>query len=84
MNSPYNVHNVIEIFDAKTEKYLESIIIPKERKRQLFELMGWQQPEDEIFSYDGLSMHQLTVIGEWLDRDLTSPLWDIQISGIAK
>jgi hypothetical protein len=45
--------------------------------------MGWQQPEDEIFCYD-LSAEQLKVLGEWTGRELISPLWDAQLSGIGK
>lgn len=48
--SPYSVHKVIEIFDAQTEQFLEAIRIPETYKKQLFELMSWQQPEDEIFA----------------------------------
>lgn len=83
MENPYDVNNVIEIFDAKTEWLLEDIIIPETYRMQLFELMAWQQPEDEIYCYD-LSAEQLKVLGAWVGRDLISPLWDVQLSGIAK
>ena len=65
------------------ELRLEQIRISKTYRKQLFELMGWQQQEDEIFCYD-LSPEQLKVLGEWTGRELISPLWDVQLSGIGK
>jgi hypothetical protein len=69
--------------DTHTERFLEQIRIPKTYRKQLFQLMGWQQPEDEIFCYD-LSSEQLKVLGEWTGRELISPLWDVQLSGVGK
>ena len=83
MNINHDLDNSIEIFDAQTEEFLECIVIPAIYKKELFVLMGWQQQEDEIFCYD-LSSEQLKVLGEWTGRELISPLWDVQLSGIGK
>jgi len=83
MNINHDLDNSIEIFDAQTEELLECIVIPAIYKKELFVLIGWQQQEDEIFCYD-LSSEQLKVLGEWTGRELISPLWDVQLSGIGK
>jgi hypothetical protein len=75
--------NMITVFNAETEELLETISIPLSRKGQLFHLMGWQNEEDEIYGYD-LSAYQLTVIGKWLERDLNSPIWLVQLVSAAE
>jgi hypothetical protein len=75
--------NLITIFDAKTEELVETIRIPASRKTELFDLMGWKNEEDEIYGYD-LSAYQLAVIGKWLERDLNSPIWLVQLVSAAE
>lgn len=80
MNNDYDLDNTLEIFDAQTEEFLECIEIPAVYKQDLFILMGWQKAEDELYGYN-LSPRQLEVIGTWVGRDLSSPLWLVQLVG---
>lgn len=64
--------HIVRVFDIKTEEFLEAIEIPAYRKNELFDLMGWQDPEDEIYCYN-LSAQQLKVLEEWTNREICSP-----------
>lgn len=76
------MRNFVGIFDAKTDGLVERIWIPSSRKNELYELMAWQEEDDEMYVYD-LSPHQLRVIGGWFGRDLTLPSWIVQLVGAA-
>ena len=74
--------HVIQIFDAHTEKLLEFIEIPDCRKKELSKLMGWQDPEDEIYCYY-LSAQQLITLENWTNRHLVSENFTVVIAGVA-
>lgn len=76
------IENTLGIFDAQTEELIEAIEIPVARKKELFDLMKWQEPEDEIFGYD-LTDYQVKVIGGWIGRDLGSARWVVQLMGVS-
>jgi hypothetical protein len=76
------VKHVIQIFDTHTEKLLEFIEIPNYRKKELSKLMGWQDPEDEIYCYY-LSAQQLSSIEKWTSRHLRSENLTVVIAGVA-
>lgn len=62
----------IEIYDSGTEEHEEDIGIPINRKKDLFDLMRWQDPENEIYIYD-LSARQVKILEEWVGRGISSP-----------
>lgn len=74
--------NFVATFDAETDALVEKIRIPPSRKQELYVLMGWQGEEDEMYVHD-LSAHQLSVIGGWLGRDLSSASWIAQLLATA-
>lgn len=74
--------HIIDIFDADTEEHVESIDIPVYRKKALSTLVGWHEPEDEMYCYD-LSAQQLIVIEEWAGRKIGAPDRIAQLAGLA-
>ncbi|MDD2046965.1 DUF7683 domain-containing protein [Pseudomonas putida] len=74
--------HVIEVFDSKTDALLKTVEIPSARQAELIELMGWNDPEDEIYVYD-LSPAQLSKIAEWTDTQFLETNNIIQLVCIA-
>lgn len=74
--------NIIEIFNLETDELLEEIEVPFSRKKELFNLMGWQNAEDEIYVYD-LAPLQLQVIEEWIGKKIGGPGLVVQLAGEA-
>ncbi|MDD1977878.1 MULTISPECIES: hypothetical protein [Pseudomonas] len=74
--------HVIEVFDSKTEELLKTVEIPSTRLAELVELMGWEDPEDEIYVYD-LSPEQLSTIAEWTHTQFSETNNIIQLVCIA-
>lgn len=75
------MRHIIEIFDEGTEKLVDSIEIPAIREKDLVRLMGWQEPEDELYGYN-LSMQQVKVLEEWTGRVINSPNRIVQLVGV--
>jgi hypothetical protein len=73
---------LIEIYDIETEAHLEDIEIPPHRKKELAVLMGWEDPENEIYVYD-LSAQQLKVLEEWTGRKIAGSGRTVQLAGVA-
>jgi hypothetical protein len=71
------VHNTLG-----AEELIEAIEIPRIRKKELFVLMKWQEPQNEIFGHD-LPDHQVKIITEWIGRDRSSPRWVVQLIGMS-
>jgi hypothetical protein len=74
--------HVIDTYDVGTEEHLECIELPVSRRKELFELMGWQKTEDEIYVYD-LSEQQLEIIEGWIGRKISSSGHLAQLAGEA-
>jgi hypothetical protein len=83
MNIDHDLDNSIEIFYAQTVEFLECIVIPAIYKKELFVLMGWQAPKDELYGYH-LSARQMKVIGTWVGRDLSSAHLLVQLVSESK
>lgn len=74
--------HVIAMFDAETEKLIELVELPANRKKDLSDLMGWQAPEDEIYDYN-LSPQQFKVLEIWTGRTINSTGRIAQLACIA-
>lgn len=68
----------IEIFDGKTEEFVERIELPASRKEELANLMNWQAQEDEIYVYD-LAPEQLRRLEEWTGKKFEESIYDYQL-----
>jgi hypothetical protein len=62
----------IELYDIETGEHLGDIDIPVSRTQELAGLMGWSDPEVEIYIYE-LSTNQVKVLEEWTGRIFSAP-----------
>ena len=74
--------HTISAFDKTTELMVFEIEIPKQNHPKLKEIMGWTEPEDEIFGYD-LNSEQIHRLEELLGQKIYDHRYDFQLSSYA-
>jgi hypothetical protein len=72
---PFTIHSVPKN-SLRLSKFRASA------RKELFVLMKWQEPQNEIFGHD-LPDHQVKIITEWIGRDRSSPRWVVQLIGMS-
>lgn len=76
------MNHTICAFDKMTELMIFEIEIPQQNHPKLKEIMGWTEPEDEIFGYD-LSSRQIQLIEELLGQRIYDRRYVFQLSSYA-
>lgn len=74
--------HTISAFDKMTELMVFEIEIPQQNHPKLKEIMGWTEPEDEIFGYD-LSSRQIQLLEELLGQRVYDQRYIFQLSSYA-
>lgn len=74
--------HTISAFDKTTELMVFEIEIPKQNHPKLKEIMGWTEPEDEIFGYD-LSSKKIQLLEELLGQRIYDQRYVFQLSSYA-
>lgn len=74
------MNHVIFAFDKETEELGFEVHIPATKIEELRTIMGWKEPEDEIFGYD-LDALQIEELQTMLKRAFYDPQYFFQIVG---
>lgn len=74
--------HTISAFDKTTELMVFEIEIPQQNYPKLKEIMGWTEPEDEIFGYD-LSSKKIQLLEELLGQRFYDQRYVFQLSSYA-
>ncbi|MEB0205137.1 hypothetical protein [Pseudomonas sp. CCC3.1] len=74
--------HTVSAFDKTTELMVFEIEIPQQNHPKLKAIMGWTEPEDEIFGYD-LNSEQIQLLEELLDHRIYDQRYVFQLSSYA-
>ncbi|MEX3775907.1 hypothetical protein [Pseudomonas sp. MYb118] len=74
------MNHIIFAFDKETEALGFEVHIPAMKIEELRKIMGWKDPEDEIYGYD-LDAFQIEKLQLMLNNDFYDPKYLFQVVG---